>query len=54
MVKVCESEVYVQVQKLIKTFDEKSVENLKHFIDTLPVITKEVFNYGMNWELVEK
>ncbi|KAI3984631.1 hypothetical protein MKX01_003994, partial [Papaver californicum] len=53
MEKVYESDVYVLVQKLIKTFDENTVVALKHFIDMMPV-TKEVFNCEMNWAVVEK
>ncbi|XP_026416393.1 uncharacterized protein LOC113311810 [Papaver somniferum] len=53
MEKVYLSDIYVQVQKIIQAFDENTVEKLKHFIDMLPM-TKEVFNYEMNWAVVVK
>ncbi|KAI3901668.1 hypothetical protein MKW92_053505, partial [Papaver armeniacum] len=53
MEKVYESEVYIQVQDLVKTFDEDTVVALKRFIDMMPM-TNEVFKYEMNWEVVDK
>ncbi|MCL7050163.1 hypothetical protein MKW94_020004 [Papaver nudicaule] len=53
IVRIYESEVYIQVQNLVKTFDKNTVVELKHFIDMLPV-TKEVFTYEINWAVVDK
>lgn len=53
MEKIFESAVYIEVQNLVKMFDEKTVEKLKNFIDMLPM-TEEVFNYEMNWGVLEK
>ncbi|XP_026413392.1 uncharacterized protein LOC113309200 isoform X1 [Papaver somniferum] len=53
MEKIYESEIYVRVQDLVKTFDKKTVEGLKNFIYMMPMTT-EVFNYEMNWAMVDK
>ncbi|KAI3839654.1 hypothetical protein MKX03_011274 [Papaver bracteatum] len=53
MEKVYESDVYIQVRELIKTFDEDTVVALKRFINVTPM-TEQVFKYEMNWALVDK
>ncbi|KAI3874299.1 hypothetical protein MKX03_015776 [Papaver bracteatum] len=53
MEKVYESDVYIQVRNLVKTFDEDTVVALKRFINVTPM-TEQVFKFEMNWAVVDK